>query len=92
MSVDDGSLPHSDVKALIERVKSSNLAWDDSSRPGNPERGDLRQFRTEEREVKESAARNHLFENRAGVRKIEDEDGGNVMDEPEEERRKKGSL
>jgi hypothetical protein len=74
MSVDEDSLSHSDVKDLTEHVKSSDLASNSSDKPGTPEVGDLRQFRTDERGIPEAMAQNHLAENRAGIRQIENDD------------------
>jgi hypothetical protein len=81
MTVDEGSLSHSDVQDLIQAVKSSDLTFQgpeptvtasstiaDSpvpSRPGEAERGDLRKHRTTEREVSESEALGHLKASRS---------------------------
>ncbi|KAH5015349.1 hypothetical protein HBI88_236100 [Parastagonospora nodorum] len=70
MSVDEGSLSHGDVQEIIEHVRSSSLVKD------KPEVGDLKGFRTGERGVKEDAASDHLAENRAGIRQIENGEGG----------------
>jgi hypothetical protein len=79
MSVDEGSLSHSDVKELIEHVRSSSLG-DDTPKLGEPERGDLKQFRTSERGVQADAAQEHLNKSR----------GGNMQEKGESEHR--GSL
>ncbi|KAH6243225.1 hypothetical protein HBI40_247410 [Parastagonospora nodorum] len=70
MSVDEGSLLHGDVQEIIEHVRSSSLVKD------KPEVGDLKGFRTGERGVKEDAASDYLAENRAGIRQIENGEGG----------------
>lgn len=75
MSVDEGSLSHGDVQGIIEHVRSSDLVRAEA-KTGKPEAGDLRDFRTGERGVKEDAASDHLAENRAGIRQIEEGDGG----------------
>jgi hypothetical protein len=58
MSVDQGSLSHSDVTGLIEHAKSIES--------GGPETGDLKQFRTAERGVGADGAQEHLSKSRAG--------------------------
>jgi hypothetical protein len=70
MSVDEGSLSHGDVQEIIEHVRSSSLVKD------KPEVGDLTGFRTDKRGVKEDAASDHLAENRAGTKQIENGEGG----------------
>ncbi|KAH6243806.1 hypothetical protein HBI40_251730 [Parastagonospora nodorum] len=70
MSVDEGSLSHRDVQEIIEHVRSSSLVKD------KLEVRDLKGFRTGERGVKEDAASDYLAENRAGIRQIENGEGG----------------
>lgn len=68
MTVDEGSLSHSDVKHLIEHVKSSDIARQGSiptvQTSSAPETGDLNQLRVEEREIKDFAAHDHLIKSR----------------------------
>lgn len=68
MSVDEGSLSHSDVKDLIEHVKSSNAALQGSEPTvkvtSAPETGDINQLRTEKREAKDTAVQDHLNKSR----------------------------
>jgi hypothetical protein len=70
MTVDEGSLSHSDVKGLVEHVRTSDLAAHGSNpatesiRPGEAESGDLRKLRAGGPETTESSAQEDLQESR----------------------------
>lgn len=94
MSVDDGSLSQSDVKDLIEHVKYAELAKDNHAKPGNPETGDLRQMRKDEREAEKYAAQDRLRESRGENKQMERQDFREKLDgqkKPKKERRSLGN-
>lgn len=68
MSVDEGSLSHSDIKNLIEHVKTSDIALQGSESTvqvsSGPETGDINQLRTDYREPKDIAAQDYLNKSR----------------------------
>jgi hypothetical protein len=80
MTVDVGSLSHSDVKDLIEHVKHPELAKPNSDKPGRPESGALRRMCTNEREAVKPAAQDHLKESRNESKQIDGEDLGTTTD------------
>jgi len=71
MSIDEGSLSHSDVKDLLRHVKTSNLTLQGTD---SAETGDLRALRTNEREAEKFAAQDYLKENRGESTQIEKTD------------------
>jgi hypothetical protein len=93
MTVDEGSLSHSDVKDLIEHVKTSDLKGiqgveptvQTSSKPGVAETGDLRDFYNSKEDNRSSAAHNHLAASRGETIPVDDRNAG-------VEREKRGSL
>ncbi|KAH7397045.1 hypothetical protein DE146DRAFT_658483 [Phaeosphaeria sp. MPI-PUGE-AT-0046c] len=76
MSVDEGSLSHSDVKELIEHVRSTDVALQGSEPTvqvsSGPETGDINQLRTELRETKDIAAQDHLNKSRGTNPPVDD--------------------
>jgi hypothetical protein len=92
ISVDEGSLSHSDVKDLIEHVKHPELAKENSSKPGNPETSDLVQKRKEERKAEKFAAQDHLKESRDGSKQIDREDFGTTTEGLKKSRKQRDSL
>jgi len=82
MSVDEGSLSHSDVQDLISHVQSVKLSEPASTvlvsssptRPGVGESGQLRRENTAERDAKKFAAQEHLVKSRGESQQIETKD------------------
>lgn len=87
MSVDEGSLSHSDVKDLIEHVQSTNISAPPTDpslpkievstvpvRPGEGESGALRRENTFERDARKPKAQEHLQRSRAGSQQIDEQD------------------
>jgi hypothetical protein len=92
MTVDEGSLSHSDVKGLIEYVKHPELAKLNSDKPGRPESGALRRMHTSERDAVRPAAQDYLEESRNESKQIDSADLETTTDGLKKSKKHRDSL